>query len=215
MTVHTANAPITGIYRSSRTLLLQTSNQPILTNITLLNEDTPRHPTNLTMTTANAYVTCSCRVLLAVDSVNGFSYSAIDTTISLRTPSPSDKGGAFAVSSKTQNGALALRFQSQPIDSKLTLTAQTSNAPAQVHLHPAYEGDFSMGTSHGPMELTVYEDLKDPSGRGRKRHWTVVERIATVFKGRVWWSYTPTWDGQGSRGSADVQTSNSAVQLTV
>lgn len=142
--------------------------------------------------------------------------SAIDASISLRTPTPSANiGGAFAVYSRTQNGALGLRFHAQPADSILNLTAQNSNAPAKVHLHPAYEGEFSIGTSNGPTDFTVIENARDPAGRGRKRRWAVVERTAAAFKGRVWWSYTQRGDGDESKGRASVQSYNSAVQVTV
>ncbi|KAI0708837.1 hypothetical protein C8T65DRAFT_649625 [Cerioporus squamosus] len=195
-TIHTTNSVISGVYRASRAVFLQTSNQPIKADITLLNDDNPRKPTNLTMITAN---------------------SAIDTVITLR-PTAShglNRGGAFAVSAQTQNGALDLRFREQPIDSRLAFTAHTSNAPAEVHLHPAYEGAFTIGTSHGPTDLTVHEEIRDPSGRGRKRVWAVTERTAAAFKGRVWWSHISGSDGDEGRGSASVQTSNAAVHVTV
>ncbi|TFK83682.1 hypothetical protein K466DRAFT_665654 [Polyporus arcularius HHB13444] len=195
-TIQTTNSLISGVYRASHTLFLQTSNQPIKADITILNDDDTRNPTNITMITAN---------------------SAIDAAITLLRSTSSravSKGGAFAVSAQTQNGALDLRFHTQPVDSRLDVTAQTSNAPAQVHLHPAYEGAFTIGTSHGPTDLTVYEKISDPSGRGRKRLWAVTERTAAAFNGRVWWSHRSGSDGDEGRGSVSVHTSNAAVQVT-
>ncbi|KAI1788349.1 hypothetical protein LXA43DRAFT_1159986, partial [Ganoderma leucocontextum] len=192
-TIITSNARIDGKFHVSRLLDLQTSNQPIDAEV-ILDHDAPTQgdaPTNLTLHTANAL---------------------IRSKISLRTTSPSRLGGSFAVSASTQNGAVDLSFPAQPADSTLTLSASTSNSPATVRLHPAYEGRFEIGTVNGPVAFAPDEHAQDPARRGRSRVWVLTERTMKVWRGMVSWG-RPNDPGRDRGGSVSVETLNGAVEL--
>ncbi|KAM5544972.1 hypothetical protein V8D89_001083 [Ganoderma adspersum] len=198
-TVVTSNARIDGKFRVSRSLDLQTSNQHIDAEV-VLDHDPLTHrgaSTNLSLHTSNAL---------------------IHSKISLRTTSPFRIGGSFSVSASTRNGALDLSFPEQPVDSTLTLSARTSNSPATVRLHPAFEGQFELATANGHLAFAPNEGAEDPARRGRTRSWALTERTMKVRQGFVTWG-SPGDPDPGRdlslRGRVSVETLNDGVKLQV
>jgi hypothetical protein len=84
-------------------------------------------------------------------------------------------GGDFFITAHTSNGPLALAVPDSPADSKLVLTARTSNKPAEVRLHGAYQGAFSVSTSNDKPEVKQMDEKGDnrqveyAGGRGGRR----------------------------------------------
>ena len=117
---------------------------------------------------------------------------------------------AFSANLKTSNGQLDVAFPDAPWFrfSLLELTARTSNAAANVKLHPTYEGYISLKTSTVfTSSVTMNPSTEDPSRQGR--HRTVESRkvAKSVFEGGVWWGNDP--DKDEGKGKVIVSTSNS------
>jgi hypothetical protein len=101
------------------------------------------------------------------------SHSLLDAKVSLVTNAHS--GGDFVVSGTTSNGRLAIAVPGSPAGSKLSLAARTSNEPAEVHLHNAYQGSFDISTSNFKPEVKQVDEKGDQrqieyegSGGGRR-----------------------------------------------
>lgn len=123
---------------------------------------------------------------------------------SISLTSVSDVGGAFNVTTTTSNGPLAVDFPASPVDSKLTLSAKTSNSPAYVSLNPAYEGIFKLQTSPWfKAEVNVDKDVVDPSGKDRKRNVVIKDVVRGSLSGSVNWDGE---DGREAEGVVDVST---------
>jgi len=141
--------------------------------------------------------------------------SPLEGEISLLQPSSSSSlksVGVYHVDAETSNSRLGLAFATAPVGSTLTLNAATSNSPANVALHPTFEGDFDLSTSNWFKALVVEdEDVQDPSGKDRKRNISY-NRVDGQHKvvGKVFWGE----DGNNKAdGVVKVQTSNSGVVL--
>ncbi|CAE6444423.1 unnamed protein product [Rhizoctonia solani] len=106
------------------------------------------------------------------------------------------KGKEFNSSFFTTNGHLTVNVTSLPMGSKLFLDAQTSNAPASVQLHPAYEGTFELVSSVVAPAVVVGDEQE-----GRK---VEVKREGRYVKGSVWWEDNVVREG----GEIVVATSN-------
>ncbi|KAM5544936.1 hypothetical protein V8D89_001047 [Ganoderma adspersum] len=192
-TIATSGAPIDGKFHVSRSLNLQ-SNQRIDAEVVLEYDALTQGDasTNLTLRTTNA---------------------PIHSNISLRTTSPSLRGGSFAVSASTQNGAVDLSFPEQPVDSNLTLSASTSGSHATIRLHPAFEGQFEIMTFEPP---TFAPDVRvaDPAHRGRTRSWTFAQSTKWTWRGFVTWG-SPNDPERDLKGRVSVFTQNDPVELRV
>lgn len=116
---------------------------------------------------------------------------------------------AFAVQSISSNGRLDLAFPTQPLNSYLSLDAKTSNARADVGLHPAYEGSFQLRTSNRSPALED-EKPRDPSGQGRRRRINYQVLNGGVLNGQVQWG-----DEGAKRSWIHLQSSNAPVTLTL
>ncbi|CEL54520.1 hypothetical protein RSOLAG1IB_07123 [Rhizoctonia solani AG-1 IB] len=106
------------------------------------------------------------------------------------------KGKEFNTSFFTTNGHLTVNVTALPTGSKLFLDAQTSNAPASVQLHPAYEGTFELASSIVAPAVVVGEEQE-----GRKIQF---EREGRHVKGSIWWEEDVVREG----GKVAVSTSN-------
>ncbi|CAE6415140.1 unnamed protein product [Rhizoctonia solani] len=106
------------------------------------------------------------------------------------------KGKEFSTSFFTTNGHLTVNVTSLPTGAKLFLDAQTSNAPASVQLHPAYEGTFELVSSVVAPAVVVGDEQE-----GRK---VEVKREGRQVKGSVWWEENVVREG----GVVTVGTSN-------
>ncbi|QRW26791.1 hypothetical protein RhiXN_01386 [Rhizoctonia solani] len=104
-------------------------------------------------------------------------------------------GKEFDASFFTTNGHLTVNVTSLPAGSKLFFDAHTSNAPASVQLHPAYEGTFELASSI--VSPAVVGEEKE----GRKIEF---EREGRLVKGSVWREDKGVREG----GEVVVRTSN-------
>ncbi len=98
------------------------------------------------------------------------------------------------------------------MDSTLTLSAHTSNSPATVRLHPAFEGRFELGTANGHLTFALDEHASDPARRGRTRSWTLTERTMKAWRGLMTWGSVNDLK-QDLKGWVSVETVNDAVEL--
>ena len=94
------------------------------------------------------------------------------------------------------------------------LSAHTSNSPATVHLHPAFEGQFEIATANGHLAFVPDDRVADPAHRGRTRSWLLTERTMRAWRGLV------TWGGLNDhervlKGRVSVDTLNDGVELRV
>ena len=89
--------------------------------------------------------------------------------MSLLSTSQGSTGGSFKVTAKSSNDDLELVTLTAPLDSALTLDAQTSNAAATVSLHQTFEGAFRLHTSNADIKVAASEQVVDPAGAGRAR----------------------------------------------
>jgi hypothetical protein len=183
--LRTSNSPIEGSFVASKSLSLITSNAHVKVAVDLQNRNA-RRSTQLTIKTSNALV---------------------HSTIKLLSSNASD--GQYDINVTTSNAALDVEFPVSPVDSTLKLTAGTSNGPATIALHPAYEGEFSLRSSVFAPILEE-RDVEDPSGNGRPR---IVERNRggkRYLDGKV--HYRPSGP---AAGRVDVQSSNAKVTVKV
>ncbi|KJA27953.1 hypothetical protein HYPSUDRAFT_790490 [Hypholoma sublateritium FD-334 SS-4] len=128
------------------------------------------------------------------------SNSPINADISLASASRHASDASYVVSATTSNSDLHLRFAAQPVDSRLDLSASTTNGPADVSVHPAYEGHFVLQSSTGAL-IHEEKDVRDPSGYRRERHVHFRELQSggmSVVEGRVQW-----WRHKGPRRHHD------------
>jgi hypothetical protein len=133
--------------------------------------------------------------------------SPIDGRVSLTTASGS--GGEFRVDAQTVNAPLSLTYADSPLDSQLNSKASTVNAPVVVHLHSAFEGSFSVGSSIIGPSLEKHS-VEDPAGEGRKRRITT-SRSRGHIQGSVRW--VGGEHGIGGSGSVEVSTALSPAKL--
>ncbi|KAG8218139.1 hypothetical protein J3R82DRAFT_3676 [Butyriboletus roseoflavus] len=136
------------------------------------------------------------------------SNSQITSSVSLTTESGS--GGNFVVKARSSNGPIKLQYDDAPLRTHLVSDARSSNGPASVVMHPAFEGAFEVSTSNGhPVVRDTHP--ADPTRAGRRR---VVDQ--TTSRNTI--SGTAYWVGNGGarRGVESVctvHTSNARVSL--
>lgn len=111
---------------------------------------------------------------------------------------------------QTTNGGMNLTMaRYMPNDGEVYLDLSTSNAPVNVFLHSQYEGTYDLWTSQADAVLQWDPDLRDPTGKGRRR--TLQEsRVGqrTRKEGRMFWGDKPSMDG-----SIKVRSSKEPVTL--
>ncbi|KAG1758343.1 hypothetical protein EDD22DRAFT_198293 [Suillus occidentalis] len=156
----TANGLIKGHFHSTSSLKLITANMAIDAHVDLFHNESAK-PSELVMTTTNA---------------------PLDARVSLTTAS--GYTGEFGVDVQTANAPLILAYVDSPVYSQLNSMARTTNAPATVHLHSAFEGSFSVSSFIGPS-LEPHR-VEDPAGKGRERHVTS-SRSRGLIQGSVRW----------------------------
>ena len=117
------------------------------------------------------------------------------------------------------NGHLSITFLTSPPNSTLRLLGYTTNAPAVINLHAAYEGQFLGYTSEGEnATLVVNETAEDPSGLGRSRVVNYKEDVRRMVYGDVRWVNDGDGDGENEepeRGQVHIWTSNAPVLLSL
>ncbi|KAF8602761.1 hypothetical protein BDV93DRAFT_523859 [Ceratobasidium sp. AG-I] len=85
--------------------------------------------------------------------------------------------GIYSTSFSTSNAHLALNVTSYPEGARLFLTGHTSNAPANVQLHPEFQGVFELSSSVVTPAVVVADQ------EGRRVEY---ERDGGSVKGSVW-----------------------------
>jgi hypothetical protein len=185
--VVTSNAGIKGSYKTSTSLILQTSNAGVKADISLLNNNT--RPTMLKVHTSNG---------------------AIDSSVSMYSTQKSKTGGTFIAELSSSNAPITLDLPVSPLDAKVQLKASTSNSPARVSLSAGYEGEYELSTSSYFQPSLEQGKAEDPSGKERRRSVTTTRTGRGQLAGRVNW--VPA--GEGAEDSyVRVRTSNSNVAL--
>ncbi|KZT21107.1 hypothetical protein NEOLEDRAFT_803428 [Neolentinus lepideus HHB14362 ss-1] len=184
--IQTSNSPIEGIFATDGYLALTTSNAHIQAQIGLYNDDGV-NATELVLTTSN---------------------SNINSEISMHSTTSRHTGGAFKSTVNTRNGRIDLSHVDAPIDSLLDLTAQTSNSPATVNLHPTFEGAFALRTSNAQPAIEVGRGVPDPAHRGRDRQVRQSTRQRGALQGEVFWD-----ENRRQTGSVSLASSNAPVRL--
>ena len=136
-----------------------------------------------------------------------FSLRPIETVLSLL--SPGNTQGNFNVSTTSSNNRVKVDYDTSPVDSTLTHTLHTSNGPATVNLHRAYEGAFSVESSMVGPAIVDEDHAEDPSGRHRRRWIEIFEVTKTKITGGMYWGEkTPD-----AKGRVDMMTSNAPAKL--
>lgn len=166
--IQTSNGPIHGVYNTTDSLVLRTSNSVIDVEVG-----------------ATASKDVAPKVVLSTSN------SPFRANISLFSDTHS---GEYEVTTSTSNSPLSVSFLTQPVDTVLGFSASTSNSPASATMHPLFEGNFDVhSTLFGP---TVKFDpfYKDPSGRGRKRSVSMDQNKRDI---RGWVSWDESRDLKG------------------
>ena len=143
-----------------------------------------------------------------------FPPSSITSKIVLHSAKVGPASSAFKVIAQASNGSLNMNVSSAPVDSVINLEGSTSNAPVNVVLHPAYEGDVYLASGMSPPMLHVEKNVRDPSGRGRYRSvhtHTFGNFNPGTVEGRVLWGAE---DGR-RLGSVELSTSNAPLTVTL
>ncbi|KAG9017823.1 hypothetical protein FRB93_004634 [Tulasnella sp. JGI-2019a] len=190
--VRTSNAPITGSFNVTDKLNIFSSNGHIDVDIQATNDNLETR-TVVELFTSNA---------------------PIKSTISLLTSRENDKGPRFLIMPMTSNNHLDITIPAAPLDSRLTFTGATSNAPARLTLPPTFEGKILSGTSNAKPEFHYdSSSSKDPSGQGRARRFAneKVEK-GVFFEVGTWWGDDQDHTGFGK---AQLHTSNGPVSISL
>lgn len=131
-------------------------------------------------------------------------HSRLNASVSLSVPK--GKGGNFSVTGTTSNGPLGIEFPTSPVGSALRLRARTSNVRAEVALHGAYEGAFTVATSNNSPVVKRRDEADD----ARRIEYDSVRPHARRVHGHIY-----SKDGNKERGEVVVTTSNAPVVLLV
>ncbi|EAU91944.1 hypothetical protein CC1G_11130 [Coprinopsis cinerea okayama7 len=183
--ISTVNAGISGRYYTNSSITLKTVNAPISVLLEMINENVTH------ATTAELYTT----------------NSHIDFTANLTSTQEND-GGAFGIVAETARGHIDADIVETPIDSILTLEAQTALARIDARLPTTFQGQFDLETVLSKASLDYKEDVEDPAGKGRKRHLQVDSVKRNQIQGATWWS-----NENKAKGSAVLKTSMGKVNL--
>lgn len=200
------NGQIQGTFNTSKSLYLSTHNAPINVHASLTNNNAgPFDTTQLIMRTTNGYAP---QPSLPVQKLILWLCSRISSDITLSSRAQDRTGGQFRVNAHTSNAPLELIFVDAPVDSMLTTSAQTENAPARVVLHKTYEGAFDLVSSTFFRPEVQWDDVEDPKGTGRSRTVAIEPGVSsTAVRGSV------TWEERPGAGNVSVRTSNSPLRL--
>lgn len=114
-------------------------------------------------------------------------------------------GGRYEVDALTSNGAVDIAYIVAPLGSTLIHNSRTTNARANVSLHPAYEGSFRFQCSND-LPLIDHRDTEDPVGHSSRRGLSLVDNgfIGEVHRGG---------NGDDANGVVAIKTSNALALL--
>ncbi|KZP13761.1 hypothetical protein FIBSPDRAFT_1049269 [Athelia psychrophila] len=185
-TLKTSNGPITGVFNTTTSLELVTSNAPIKADVGLTNAPPLGAPTTLVIKTSNGPV------------------HSVVSLLSTR-----DEEGSYDVTTETSNNVLDVAYDAAPVELTLVHHGRTSNGPVTLTLPRAYEGALALRSSNIAPSVSHDENAEDPTGRGRRR-WLSVNRVKNVLSGAVYWG-----SAKAGKGSVDVRTSNAPARLVL
>jgi len=191
ISIRTRNGPIEGTFNTSSSLDVETSNAPVKVAVNAFNQNNSV-PTTVKIRTRNG--------LLSAD-------------LSLLSTFENSTSGAFTVATRTSNSPLDVIFAEHAPDALLKLDAHTSNSPAEVRLHPSFEGTLKLRTSIFAAMVSPDLEVEDPAGRGRTRSVDVntIGRHARVVHGDVAWK--PEDEALKPDGEVEVSISNSPLKV--
>jgi hypothetical protein len=113
------------------------------------------------------------------------------------------------VGAKNANGRIMLELPLLPASARLALSANTSNAPAQVRVTDTYEGTFELKTANGRADVEIVRG-RDPTGQGRQ---SVVWQTgsSTHRKGGLEWRAVA--QGEEESSEADAASTNGRIYI--
>ena len=130
----------------------------------------------------------------------------------VRLDSVSDESAAqdsYAIVARTCNAPFNVTFSEQAATAKLNATLQTQNAPAQVQLHPAFEGHIRLHASPFSPPNVSEANVEDPAGLGRRRNVVLQNSRWGAMLYSVGWQ--PPLSTGRREGLVEVQTSNAPM----
>jgi len=192
-TIKTTNAGINGEFNTTDSLVLQTTNGVIDVDVGITNDDTHK-ASSLDLKSTNGRIASRVSLLTTHDQ------------------RPQPKGGHFTVRATTSNGRLEVGFPTSPVNSLLDFEGHTTNSAADLSLHAAYEGKFSLRTTSASAEIDNHGHPDDPSGQKRYRTITTTKNTKTAIDGKVFWGREEDHHGDET-GRAVVQTTNGWTRL--
>lgn len=185
--LRTSNSAIEGSFNASDELVIATSNSRVDIDVDFNQLRSSR--AKLSITTDNGPLKADIRLH------------------DLRIAQPSTKT-SFSVLTHTSNSPLDVAFRDAPIDSLLTYRGSTSNSPANIFLHPTFQGRFTLATHSAWSNPIVHQHwVDDPAGRGRTRLVTY-RNLRGYVQGDITWG-----DADGEKGEVIVDTSNAGLTL--
>ncbi|KAK7039345.1 hypothetical protein R3P38DRAFT_2899015 [Favolaschia claudopus] len=120
---------------------------------------------------------------------------------------------------ETSNAAITLSNPKQgmmPDNVSFFLDASTSNAPAQLHLFPEYEGPYDLQTTQAAARVKeISGAVPDPAGKGRHRTVTKTGDGSSHAQGKVYWSHDGNPPEGFERGHIKITTSVSPIELHI
>ncbi|KAF9523870.1 hypothetical protein CPB83DRAFT_651900 [Crepidotus variabilis] len=187
-TISTSNAPIEGYFNTTGNLELITRNANIKVDIVATSVKNGSEP-KVILETVNAPIEGSFH-LVSAEGANG----------------------TFHVTAKTRNSPLKVKFEDAPADAILVFNAETANSPAEVALHPTFEGSFLAETSTFFQAKVLYDqDEEDPIGKERQRQVLFEgKNNGQTKQGYVFWG---DQEKEKLKGRVTVKTSLSPVEL--
>ncbi|KAF9479396.1 hypothetical protein BDN70DRAFT_878879 [Pholiota conissans] len=193
--VRNKNAHVRGIFNTTSSLVLETTNS-------LIEADVGLHSVN------------GSSPIFFAQSTNGPIDASFSLTSDTTTTNPS-----YSISTTTSNSDALIHIPNQPINSILYLTTTATNGPAHVFLNRAFEGGIWL---ESPGAIVIKEDkaVEDPSGARRKRivaYKSGKRQGKQVIAGSVIWGAegSPRWGGAAGHGDGVVTIRNSNAPLTL
>ena len=117
-------------------------------------------------------------------------------------------GGNFSIEASTKNAHIRLGFESAPINSELRVNTRTAMGPAEVQLHPTFQGGFDLKTTLGRVKVEDRSGAEDPEGKDRKRVVEMDKVTGNRAYGSVYWD-----EEQKGLGQITVETVLGPVSL--
>ena len=203
--LQTSNSAIEGSFNASDELVIATSNSHV--DIAVDFNQLRSSQAKLSIITDNGSV-LSFVIFKICLTVNSSLLRADIRLHDLRITQPSETSSSFSVLTHTSNSPLDVAFRDAPIDSLLAYRGSTSNSPANVLLHPTFQGHFTLATHSAWLSPVIHQhQVDDPAGKGRNR-FVSYRNLQGYAMGDIVWGNT-----DGEKGEVDLATSNARLTL--